>query len=88
MIALLFFSIAFLFVLQTLYFLWRWLLHRRLPSLICAAYPVGWVLVVARELKLLPRPATTLLISISLCVGIVAVLIILHHESQQVHPFR
>lgn len=90
MTSLILLAIAVLFGSMSLYFAWRFILSdgKRLPSLVCALLPIGWVLVAARELKLFPRWSTTPLLALALCVGIVGVLIIVNFESQQPKPFR
>ncbi len=88
MIAFTFTLIALLFGAVSLYHLWRFVLRGFAPSVVSAFMPVGWVLVVARELKWMPRDFTTPLLALAFVVGLVAVLIILNHEAQQPRPFR
>lgn len=72
----------------TLFFFYRFVRYRRLPSLVCAVLPVGWVLLMLREMKVLPRDATSVFISLGLVVGALSCLVILYYESQQERPFQ
>ena len=83
-------GIAALHLAITAYACWRFLLYRRLPSLVFAALPLGWILACARKLRLFGRSdwTTSVLLAVAGLAGGVSVLIILHHESQQKHPFR
>lgn len=87
MIYALFTFIAACHLFISIYFVDRFLFRRQHTSLICALHPLGWVLVIARELRWLPRPFTTPLIAASLTMGIFAVCVILYNEAQQVEPF-
>ena len=84
----LFIYIAICFGLVSLYFLWQFILYRDIRTLLWTVLPMGWVLVVARELKWWPRDWTTPLIAIALIVATFCVWAIYHHESQQPKPFR
>lgn len=77
----------------SLYFTWRFFLHRRIPSLICAFLPVGWVVAVARELHWIHHhiaeygPMTTVMLALAPLAGLVGCLLIFNFEQQQTHPF-
>lgn len=89
MTRLIFWLAAFQFALVALYHVWRYVLRRFLPSLCAAAGPVGWVLLMARELGMVPRDTiATPLICAGFVVSLLYLLIILHHEAQQPRPFR
>lgn len=87
MIPLTFALLAVLYAVPVLHFSWRYFLLRRAPSIPSAFYPLGWVLLAAREMKLITRFPTSLLIALALVVGAMGVLLILHHEMQQPFPF-
>lgn len=80
--------ICLTFGLQTLYFLWRFALHRKLPSLCCASHTLGWALLLLREMHLLPRWSAEVLLSAGFTVGALSLGIILIHEAHQIRPFR
>lgn len=88
MITLTFSYIAICFALITAYFIWRYILYRRVTALICVCLTPGWVLVIARELKWLPLNFTTPLIALAATVGTFSVIMIVHFEQQQHKPFR
>lgn len=72
----------------TVYFCHRYYLRRRLPSLVCAAMPLGWVVSFGLENRL---PDTTWMPALSVFSTVIAcgsIGIILNHELQREHPFR
>lgn len=72
----------------TVYFGWRFWLHRRLPSLLCAILPIGWALFIAQSAGWLADYVTRGLFSISLVVGVFGVMTIVVFETKQENPFR
>lgn len=78
------------FFLVCIYGAWRFLLHRRLPSVVFGLMPLGWLLLGAREVGLISHTdiAHQVLLALALISGWSSLLIIVHHEGQQRHPFR
>ena len=72
----------------TLYFCWRYYLRRRLPSLVCAFMPLGWVVAFALQAGHLSKGWLPLLFALSLLVAIVSIYIIVDHEVKRDRPFR
>lgn len=85
--ALLFF-LAGLYGSITVYFCWRYYLRRRLPSLVCALMPLGWVVAYALEIHRIPERFLPLLFIASFVVGLISLSIIINHETQREKPFR
>lgn len=88
MIAFVFSLIALSWGALAFYFAWRWFLRRRPVSVVIAAACLSPVVHVARELKWLPRLPTSLFLATALSIGLLGVLVVWHHESQQPRPFR
>ena len=88
MTRLLFALICSNFCAAALYFVWRFLLKRNVTSIAIAFLCLGWVVAVARELLLLPRDITNVLLAAALCVSLFLLLAIYLVESQQARPFR
>jgi hypothetical protein len=72
----------------TVYFLRRWRLRHKLPSLMVALLPLGWVVAAARELKWVPRWGAAPILAGAFAFGLVAVSVILWWELHQPRPFR
>jgi hypothetical protein len=72
----------------TLYFCWRYYLRRRLPSLVCAFMPLGWVVAFLLQRHHLPEDLLALLFLASFTVALVSISIIINHEMQREYPFR
>ena len=83
-----FWIIVSLWTFQCLYFLRRYVMHRRLPSLVIAIACTGFPVALARELRILPRDITTLLISCGFTAGLFVAVAVLAYEMQQPRPFR
>jgi hypothetical protein len=87
-------SPSFLIALSALYggiavyFCWRYYLRRRLPSLVCAFMPVGWVVAYALQQERLDERWLPFLFVASLLVGVLSLAIIVNHELQREKPFR
>lgn len=79
-------SISLLFGFLTMYFLWRYALHRRAPSLLCAAMPVGWVAYAVRALR--GDGSDDVVVLVALALGLWGVTIVVLHETEQPFPFR
>lgn len=88
MIAFTFAVIAICWGSLSLYFLWRLVLRRMMQSLIIAFACAAPVVLVARELKWMPRPPTSVFLAAVLVLGVLGVFIILRAEAAQPKPFR
>lgn len=66
----------------SIYFAWRWFLHRRTPSLLCAVMPLGWVAYT------LSAPADPFAVFAALALGLWGVIVVVVHEANQPAPFR
>lgn len=83
-----FFTMAACYTFMAVYFVWRFILYKKPPSLVCAIMPLGWLVAIARELRWFPVNFTVVLMSAGMTLGVMGVSIILYHESQQQKPFR
>lgn len=72
----------------TLYFCWRYYLRRRLPSLVCAFMPLGWVAAFGLQVERLPREWLPFLFILGLLIAGVSIYIISNHEISREKPFR
>jgi FtsH-binding integral membrane protein len=84
----LFGTIILAYGLITLYFCWRFYLRRRLPSLVCALMPVGWIVAFGLQLNHIGPEWLPVLFILSLCIAGLSITIIVHHELQRDYPFR
>lgn len=76
-------------LLLATYFCWRYLLRRRSQSLIIAFGCLGWVLIASNQPSRVQHPtATAWALAAAAVVGLVGLLVVLHHEAQQSRPFR
>jgi FtsH-binding integral membrane protein len=80
--------LAVAFGLITLYFCWRYYLRRRLPSLVCAFMPLGWVAAFGLQIERLPPGWLPTLFMAGLLVAGTSLWIILSHEINRERPFR
>lgn len=80
MISFIFGFALFLYLIQAAYFLWRYRQNKRPGSLLCAFNVFGWATVFARELHLLPRPPTSVVLAAAFSVGLAALLILARNE--------
>ena len=72
----------------TLYFCWRYYLRRRLPSLVCAFMPMGWVAAFGLQVERLQKEWLPALFLAGLGVAGVSIYIIVNHEMSREKPFR
>lgn len=87
MIALTFAFIALLWGSLSLYFAWRWFLRRRPQSIVIALAMLSPVVHVARELHWLPRLPTSIFLASAVSIGVLGVVVVLHHEVPRPRPF-
>lgn len=80
--------IALSHVALAVYFGWRFWLHRRLPSLLCAVLPIGWVLFVANVAGWMSDSIAGELMPLGLALGVFGVATITVFEANQPNPFR
>jgi FtsH-binding integral membrane protein len=79
-------AVAFGFI--SLYFCWRYYLRRRLPSLVCAFMPLGWVAAFGLQIERLPAGWLPTLFMAGLVVAGTSIYIIVGHELNRESPFR
>ena len=80
--------LAVAFGLITLYFCWRYYLRRRLPSLVCAFMPLGWVAAFGLQVERVQKEWLPLLFMAGLAAAGVSIYIIVNHELGRDKPFR
>lgn len=80
--------LASAFASITLYFLWRYYLRRRDPSLVCALMPLGWVAAFALQTERLPEAWTPALFALGMGVSGWSIFIVVRHELSREKPFR
>lgn len=80
--------LATAFGLITIYFCWRYFLRRRLPSLVCAFMPLGWVAAFGLQIQQLSPQWVPVLFIAGLAVASTSIGIIVRHELQRQYPFR
>jgi FtsH-binding integral membrane protein len=80
--------LALAFGLITIYFCWRYYLRRRLPSLVCAVMPIGWIAAFGLQIERLQKEWLPLLFLAGLSVAGVSLYIIINHEMGRDQPFR
>lgn len=71
----------------TIYFCWRFYLRRRLPSLVCAWMPLGWIFAFAMAFQRIPDGVVPLVFGAGLLFGLGSIGIILRHELSRPRPF-
>jgi len=72
----------------SLYFCWRYYLRRRLPSLVCAFMPLGWVAAFGLQVERVGVEWVPALFIVSMIVVAVSIFIIVSHEMNRDKPFR
>jgi FtsH-binding integral membrane protein len=72
----------------TIYFCWRYYLRRRLPSLVCAFMPLGWVVAFGLQIEEIDHSWLPALFVISMLVVAISLYIIVSHEMSRERPFR
>lgn len=72
----------------SLYFCWRYYLRRRLPSLVCAFMPLGWVAAFGLQVERVGTEWVPAMFTVSLIVAGVSLYIIIGHELSREKPFR
>lgn len=80
--------LACLYGLITVYFLWRYFLRRRDPSIVCALMPLGWIAAFAIQIKRLSPDMTLGLFGLGAFVATWGIYIIVSHELSREKPFR
>jgi len=84
----LFIVLAGAYGLITIYFCWRYFLRRRLPSLVCAFMPLGWVAAFGMQVERISTNWIPALFIAALLVAAGSLYIIITHELQRERPFR
>lgn len=72
----------------SVYFCWRYYLRRRLPSLVCAFMPLGWVAAFGLQVQQVGVGWVPAMFGASLVVAAVSLHIIIAHEMSRGTPFR
>ena len=72
----------------SLYFCWRYYLRRRLPSLVCAFMPLGWVAAFGLQVERVGVEWVPAMFAVSLVFAAASLYIILLHELAREKPFR
>ena len=84
----LFTILASAYGMVSVYFCWRYYLRRRLPSLVCAFMPLGWVAAFGMQVEHIGHQWVPLMFIAGLGVAVVSIYIIVNHELAREKPFR
>ncbi len=72
----------------TLYFCWRYYLRRRLPSLVCAFMPLGWISAFGLQVERIGQEWVPVMFVAGLGGALGIIYIIVNHEIARDKPFR